>query len=33
VDRAAWFGLDEARTRLVAGQVPYLDRLQAVLAG
>ena len=31
VDRAAWFGLDEARTRLVAGQVPYLDRLRAVL--
>ncbi len=33
VDRAAWFGLDEARGKLVAGQVPYLDRLQAVLAG
>jgi predicted NUDIX family NTP pyrophosphohydrolase len=31
VDRAAWFGLDEARTRLVAGQVPYLDRLRALL--
>ena len=27
IDRAAWFGLDEARTKLVAGQVPFLDRL------
>jgi predicted NUDIX family NTP pyrophosphohydrolase len=27
VDRAAWFGLDEARTRINAGQVPLLDRL------
>ncbi len=33
VDRAAWFGLDEARTRLVAGQVPYLDRLRDLLEG
>ncbi len=32
VDRAAWFGLDDARGRLVAGQVPYLDRLRALLA-
>ncbi|MGY1653372.1 NUDIX domain-containing protein [Geodermatophilus sp. SYSU D01119] len=32
VDRAAWFGLDEARTKLVKGQVPYLDRLAALLA-
>ncbi len=31
VDRAAWFGLAEARGRLVRGQVPYLDRLRAVL--
>ncbi|MGY1717170.1 NUDIX domain-containing protein [Geodermatophilus sp. SYSU D01106] len=32
VDRAAWFGLDEARVKLVKGQVPYLDRLAALLA-
>src|SRR3954465_4429785 len=28
IDRAAWFGLDEARSKLVAGQVPFLDRLR-----
>ena len=27
IDRAAWFGVDEARTKLVKGQVPFLDRL------
>jgi predicted NUDIX family NTP pyrophosphohydrolase len=27
IDRAAWFGVEEARTRLVAGQVGFLDRL------
>jgi predicted NUDIX family NTP pyrophosphohydrolase len=27
VDRAAWFGLDEARRKLVRGQVAFLDRL------
>jgi predicted NUDIX family NTP pyrophosphohydrolase len=27
IDRAAWFGPDEARTKLVKGQVPFLDRL------
>ena len=32
VDRAAWFALDEARAKLVKGQVPYLDRLAALLA-
>jgi predicted NUDIX family NTP pyrophosphohydrolase len=32
IDRAAWFGLDEARGKLVKGQVPFLDRLMAVLA-
>ncbi len=30
VDRAAWFGLTEARAKLVSGQVPLLDRLCAV---
>jgi predicted NUDIX family NTP pyrophosphohydrolase len=32
IDRAAWFGLDEARSKLVAGQVPFLDRLTAHLS-
>jgi predicted NUDIX family NTP pyrophosphohydrolase len=27
VDRVAWFGVEEARTRLVRGQVAFLDRL------
>ncbi|NYE22299.1 NUDIX domain-containing protein [Pigmentiphaga litoralis] len=27
VDRAAWFDLDAARGKLIAGQVPLLDRL------
>jgi predicted NUDIX family NTP pyrophosphohydrolase len=30
IDRAAWMTLDEARTKLVRGQVPLLDRLLAV---
>jgi predicted NUDIX family NTP pyrophosphohydrolase len=34
IDRAAWFGLPEARTKLLEGQVPFLDRLRDdVLAG
>ena len=32
VDRAAWVTVDEARTKLVRGQVPLLDRLLDVLA-
>ncbi len=28
IDRAAWFGLAEARSKLVKGQVPFLDRLR-----
>lgn len=28
IDRVAWFGLDEARSRLIAGQVPLLDALR-----
>ena len=31
IDRAAWFTLDEARTRIVAGQRPILDELQQKL--
>jgi predicted NUDIX family NTP pyrophosphohydrolase len=26
IDRAEWFGLDAARTKLVKGQVPFVDR-------
>lgn len=31
VDRAAWFGLDAARPKLVAGQAAFLDRLAALV--
>lgn len=31
VDRAGWFALEEARTKLTQGQVPLLDRLLAAL--
>jgi predicted NUDIX family NTP pyrophosphohydrolase len=31
IDRAAWFGLDAARPKLVAGQAVFLDRLAALL--
>ncbi len=27
IDRAAWFGVEEARAKLLKGQVPFLDRL------
>ena len=34
IDRAAWFALHEARSKLLQGQVPFLDRLRDdVLAG
>lgn len=33
VDRAQWFGLPEARTKLLPGQLPFLDELQARLSG
>ena len=33
IDRSAWFTLAEARTKLVKGQVPFLDRLLAHLSG
>jgi predicted NUDIX family NTP pyrophosphohydrolase len=32
IDRVEWFALDEARRRLKAAQVPFLERLQAALA-
>lgn len=31
VDRAAWFTLDLARTKLLPGQVPFLDQLERAL--
>ena len=30
VDRAAWFGLREARTRILRGQVGFLDELESL---
>ncbi|MGY1771051.1 NUDIX domain-containing protein [Blastococcus sp. SYSU D00813] len=33
IDRAGWFGLAEAREKLVKGQVPFLDRLAAAVPG
>jgi len=32
VDRAAWFALEEARVRILEGQVPLLDELARLLA-
>ena len=32
VDRAAWFALDEARRKILAGQRPLLDELERLLA-
>jgi predicted NUDIX family NTP pyrophosphohydrolase len=32
IDRAAWFGLDEARSRILRGQVGFLDAIAARLA-
>ena len=31
VDRAAWFSLDEARTKMLPSQLPLLDLLEAAL--
>jgi predicted NUDIX family NTP pyrophosphohydrolase len=33
IDRAAWFPVDQARQKLVKGQVPFLDRLLASVPG
>lgn len=33
VDRAGWFDPEEARRKLLPGQVPFLDRLLAALGG
>jgi predicted NUDIX family NTP pyrophosphohydrolase len=32
IDRVEWFALDDARRRVKAAQVPFLDRLQEALA-
>ncbi len=32
VDRAGWFGLREARRKILRGQMSFLDRLEEVLA-
>lgn len=32
VDRGAWFEVDEAKKRILQGQVPIIDRLVAILA-
>ena len=33
VDRAEWFGLEQARVKLLPAQVPFLDALAALLGG
>jgi predicted NUDIX family NTP pyrophosphohydrolase len=33
VDKAAWFSTDEARVKLLAGQLPLLERLESALGG
>lgn len=33
VDRVGWFGLEAARAKLLAGQVPFVDALEKLLAG
>jgi predicted NUDIX family NTP pyrophosphohydrolase len=32
IDRAQWFSLDDARVKIVSGQIPLLERLAAVVA-
>lgn len=33
IDRAGWFPLDEARQKILAGQLPFLDRLERFMEG
>jgi predicted NUDIX family NTP pyrophosphohydrolase len=33
IDRAEWFGLEAAREKIIPGQLPFLDRLQACAKG
>jgi predicted NUDIX family NTP pyrophosphohydrolase len=30
VDKAAWFSMEEARTKILAGQLPLLERLESI---
>lgn len=32
IDRAEWFGLDTARIKILSGQAPLIDQLEALLA-
>jgi len=32
IDRAEWFGLEEARQRILPGQQPFLEELEALLS-
>jgi predicted NUDIX family NTP pyrophosphohydrolase len=32
IDRVGWFGLEEARARLLAGQAPFIDALESLLS-
>ena len=32
IDRAGWFSLPQARRRILVGQAPFLDELEAKLA-
>ena len=32
IDRVGWFGLDQARGKLIAGQAPFIDTLEQWLA-
>ncbi len=32
VDRAAWFGIDQAREKILKGQLPLLDELEQLLS-
>ncbi len=31
VDRAGWFGIDEAKKKILKGQIPLLDRLETLI--
>lgn len=33
IDRVGWFGLEAARRKLIAGQVPFVDALERFLEG
>jgi predicted NUDIX family NTP pyrophosphohydrolase len=33
IDRVGWFGLEAARAKLIAGQAPFIDQLEALLQG